>query len=214
MAAEVMAFQYLFDTDVDDGEWPRRTIIRPPFRHNTVHDLESIWWCSIWIFFFHYCCPNFEETKEHYEERKLATGKLFPGIVNWGEALSRVYYLKTPKKLKEFFLSTSWIDSPNITKEMTDAISNVIRVAQDIVRCYQVFESTFKEFNQTLPPLDCSSVCATMWNAFNTGSSVFRGVEMEPVKIVWKNATHHSHRLKRDNIEMNEFQVAKKVKGL
>lgn len=33
---------------------PRNTNPAPPFRHNTLHDLESIWWLTMWSIFKYY----------------------------------------------------------------------------------------------------------------------------------------------------------------
>ncbi|KAL5520237.1 hypothetical protein ACEPAG_9450 [Sanghuangporus baumii] len=74
-------------TAMEEGRWEDVALLRnsrrpPPFSHNDLHDLESLWWIAIWELFYHdeglKSDAEHPYDKERDEQRKLAAAELFP----------------------------------------------------------------------------------------------------------------------------------------
>ena len=118
MAAEVMALEYFFVPEsLSLSLYLDEAVVLPPFRHNPIHDMESVWWCQIWIFFFNYCRQKYEETKQQHYARQSATDRIFPGYVDAQSAGNRLSYLLAPVRLSDGIKLTSWSTEGNITRD-------------------------------------------------------------------------------------------------
>lgn len=58
---------------------PDRPKPPPPFRHNCLHDVESMWWCAVYLLFFNRL-EKIKETDEQIKARQKMTAKVFPEV--------------------------------------------------------------------------------------------------------------------------------------
>ncbi|KAG6327335.1 hypothetical protein ID866_11754 [Astraeus odoratus] len=83
MACEVEAQRYLFhkaekrgkSTDIPSALGSED---RPPFRANSLHDLESLWWILAWILYFYVD----QDGQEPSSKQQAAYGRMFPGAIS------------------------------------------------------------------------------------------------------------------------------------
>lgn len=205
MASEVMDLQYLF-FPLAHSSWaaePGYTIlVNPiPFHYNSIHDLESIWWCLTWLFFFNHCHVKCEETrirKMRYSERRKAMDKLFPEDISRTNARSRLTFLDFPNNLLEYLDSSSCGPEESATLQMKREIKKLLVVTTDITECYRNFEAKLKKTDRSLSPPspNCEGLYARLHEVFNKGSDIFNGVDMVPVKEERKNAIRRLRRTK------------------
>lgn len=144
MAAEAMDLEYLFTTS-------RRTKHKNPFkqeeaeaqkeseaflfRHNCLHDVESTWWCGIWLFFFKRLTSVADETPVETAKRQWETSRLFPGVPLGSE---RSRYLHMEYKLTQAF--NSLLSVKVKPEEVGLPITWMMADADQIVLSYKTFE--------------------------------------------------------------------------
>ncbi|KAG6327945.1 hypothetical protein ID866_11144 [Astraeus odoratus] len=82
MACEVESQRYLFHkaekrgkpTNVPSALGPEDV---PPFRANSLHDMESLWWVLVWILYFYVD----QDGQEPSLKQQAAYGRIFPGTI-------------------------------------------------------------------------------------------------------------------------------------
>lgn len=112
---------------------------RPPFRHNQLHDLESLWWIAIYVIFFMLETGigtelDEKDIKDKYRRRQEARQALFPGTDN---TTMRQAFLTEPCQFEDL---TSWM--PDSFEDIKDALETV---RNELVQCYVDYEDSFEE---------------------------------------------------------------------
>ena len=95
MAAEVIAQEYGYLPETDQ---------EPPFRHNALHDMDSLRWCAIWILFF-LCPANILEGIKARKDRVTETNCIFPGTMKEIRVLNSLRFDHTNSRKVEKALS-------------------------------------------------------------------------------------------------------------
>lgn len=72
------------------------------FHHNYLHDIESMWWCGVWLLFFN-CPKGYDEAQNDVEKRQAATVRVFPEFL---AAARRLFWLTHLEKLGE---ALAWV---------------------------------------------------------------------------------------------------------
>ncbi|KAG2138992.1 hypothetical protein DEU56DRAFT_801200, partial [Suillus clintonianus] len=80
MALEVESQQYLFYSIPDSLLFATDLPPKPPFRMNFLHDIESVWWVSTWIFFYHTDTKT-ANTNHSFDTQWQQFQLAFPGTV-------------------------------------------------------------------------------------------------------------------------------------
>ncbi|KIJ06645.1 hypothetical protein PAXINDRAFT_121498 [Paxillus involutus ATCC 200175] len=119
MACEVEAQKYQFlsaapiSMDIFKGPEPARPV-QPPFRANSLHDLESLWWILIWVLHYHLDARN-------------------PVFSPEQEALYQRYFPGLSRGLGQTRLSSLMVDVEKLSLPTTFGcaawVANVLRVA-------------------------------------------------------------------------------------
>lgn len=149
MANEVIERQYIFRQNSEQDIDP------PPFAHNALHDLESVWWTAVHLVFF-ILDIDFDGSLENEKiqakrlKRNNARKELFPGV-------------NTAKKRQDFLIERcafldclSWM--PDSLKDIVEALNGA---RGSLVAQYNAFEKSFGE-------LDCTKVHSTLILCFKT----------------------------------------------
>ncbi|KAL5532038.1 hypothetical protein ACEPAF_5602 [Sanghuangporus sanghuang] len=103
---------------------------RPDFVQNEAHDIESLWWISIYILFFNGDVAH-EETGQQRHARKVWIQRIFPS----GFSTTRQHFLIDEK---EFHEGVSWL--PATFREPADELDSL---RDCLVGCYHEFEAAF-----------------------------------------------------------------------
>ncbi|KAJ3760773.1 hypothetical protein EV360DRAFT_39112 [Lentinula raphanica] len=157
MAAETLAQKYQFkkedqlsDTEEEDSPpdfgntWANKQLVRDPlasaqvsentvaFYHNPLHDLESVWWIIIYIFFFNDDAGSQSIVPDARQSRQYHMERLFNGEL---ENLARFPFLKEPDGLNEArqYLSTSFESALDLLEKFRTILKSA----------YRKFEKTF-----------------------------------------------------------------------
>ncbi|KAL5525380.1 hypothetical protein ACEPAF_9250 [Sanghuangporus sanghuang] len=115
----------------------------PPFFHNDLHDLESLWWIAIWKIFSYYTDFRADLTddfgKEWNKQRELANSTLFPRS---SETTSRRLFLQTNVHYWELL---AWFpDHLRTVKRILAALRSLL------VKKYSKFEAGFPSIQMHL----------------------------------------------------------------
>ena len=69
-----------------NGDHSTEPEVHPPFCHNDLHDLESLWWVAIWLFFFRQCESERNlQIGERDVQRRVASSQLFRATSSYRE---------------------------------------------------------------------------------------------------------------------------------
>ena len=183
MAAEVMDLEYLF-LPVDLGTFLLRKMqalsisgnppsIRPPFRYNRIHDVESIWWCGLYLLFFN-VAKGVKETSQESSARQVTTAALFPAAPN---GCARDLFLIDGRKQENALGSLTWATSSELSH--TVAVVNIIMVAGEFVNAYETFEACLVEPPDQYVAPDSFQVHSKLAVAFSEAEKAFNGIEIE-----------------------------------
>ncbi|TDL27945.1 hypothetical protein BD410DRAFT_799311 [Rickenella mellea] len=102
---------------------------RPPFRHNHLHDMESMWWTACWFFFFHGIRAEDGGNNDHDLQKQLEDAReLFPGTLKGGirqsifGGNSNIHPYRANLH-KEFRIAVSALD--DLREELSDRYTHV-----------------------------------------------------------------------------------------
>ncbi|KAJ3823101.1 hypothetical protein F5880DRAFT_1613185 [Lentinula raphanica] len=171
MASETLIGQYLFHTANQElsstvpnlfmminNEWNHdnnaqvqstsNAELRPPFAHNALHDLESVWWVIVWVLLFN---DDAARLSPQTTARQTLMNYAFPGQF---DSLDRMSFFKDPKF--QNLLPNSF--SPVITV-IESFSSKLHRAYEDLEKHYPQIESLIKvPGQQPLIHLNCISL--------------------------------------------------------
>lgn len=198
MAAEAMECEYLFLPLDYEGEGFEQRIARLQlseanndqtglaFCHNGLHDVESVWWCGVYLFFFNRF-KDVEESDKQVEARQSKTKFLFPDFALGGERRNR---LTNRIQLMDAFLTLNWTSRNKICK----AADVVIRASKDIVTAYLEFEALIVSSAERVKA-DPTSINRSVKKAFAGAEVAFDGETVVPVKLTLVDAPINLHRI-------------------
>lgn len=108
----------------------------PPFFHNDLHDLESLWWISVWELFF-FRDKSEPESDERALERQLVTEELFPRTM---DVIVRLPFVKAERR---FLDKTAWF--PGSFGGLKDALN---RLRRNMLMHYNGYEEIFPDIKE------------------------------------------------------------------
>lgn len=196
MAAEVMDCEYLFlpssfedearltlrerlvSFTLSSSETPASS--KPVFLHNGLHDVEAIWWCTVYLLFFNRLA-SVTETGEQANHRQAQTAKIFPDVLE-GSA-RKAQLIDTDIRIRAF-KSLTWL----LLKEFVYAIAAIIEFPICLVQAYQAFEAGLVSVAGRLENPDAIVSCRRVYSKLNDVLGLaliaFSGRKFVPVKIV------------------------------
>ena len=185
MAIEVAAQRYLFSPKPKRKRGPttfdkafsaklQKEVTKVPFSHNHLHDLESLWWVTAWVVFYHSFskgttprdCPTLQDANDQL----LLTAKLFPPVP------------ASAARHDSFQIDGSFLEiHGELPKNKRDAHICLDLLREVLISHYEDVEAEYPLINSNASEDD---IYDTFTKGFSTLKSKYHGVALKSIQDI------------------------------